>query len=65
MPESFTYLAKVKSEKEFEKFSNKRRELERAESLKELEDDLKKINHNLCRKNFSTKTGCKTNNIRL
>ena len=36
-------LAKVKSEKEFEKFSNKRRELERAESLKELEDDLKKI----------------------
>lgn len=36
-------LAKIKSEKEFEKFSIKHREIEKAESLKELEDDLKKI----------------------
>lgn len=36
-------LAKIKSEKEFEKFSIKHREIEKVESLKELEDDLKKI----------------------
>lgn len=36
-------LAKIKSEKEFEKFSVKHRGIEKAESLKELEDDLKKI----------------------
>jgi len=36
-------LAMVKSEKEFEKFSVKRRELEKSDSLKELEEDFKKI----------------------
>lgn len=36
-------LALAKSEKEFEKFSIKHREIEKVESLKELEDDLKKI----------------------
>lgn len=36
-------LALAKSEKEFEKFAVKHRKIEKAESLKELEDDLKKI----------------------
>jgi len=36
-------LAKAKSEKEFEKFKTEQRKIEKEESLKELEQDLKKI----------------------
>jgi hypothetical protein len=37
-------LAFAKSEKEFEKFKTKLKETEKIESLKELEEDLKKFN---------------------
>ena len=36
-------LAKAKSEKEFEKFKEEQRKIEKVESLIELEQDLKKI----------------------
>lgn len=36
-------LALARSEKEFEKFNNKRKEIEKQESLKELEGDIKKL----------------------
>ena len=38
-------LAKAKSKKEFEKFKDQQRKIEKSESLRELEEDLKKLNY--------------------